>query len=507
MSNNTTIQISRSRYIERDRGIAVLRLDQHYFYPGEPVEVRYYLDETQTEFDTILAIGISEGYGKDNYKVMSLGGLELVQDVVSELPDVSSLAHGEIYLYQDPQSEIWYYVYEIGGDRQLEQIVGKEMTFVNITDRYRWFWKDGSLKREDSFLTDNLLDNTVDELLKSVYQPYIDAKSISGYLFRAGENIRVILQIKVMDRAGQNCTNDYIIYVDGEEVNLTEEYTWISQPLSMSHDFIITAEPKKMLSSIEIITGQVQVRFGYDIYYGVVSKLWQPDESKVIQLPNVELRARENIRWENINLNNQITAFAYPRVYGKLVHIYDDNGLCLLDDYTCQEVDVLGIKYYVYWKNEPVQVQNAIQEFVFTAEDETLNATEETLHEVYSEVVEAWKKQNMPGGLVTVGSDGRISADLIPPSVNGENYIELQGIVEEYPVFGIRPGQKWYNSTTHKIFVGTSSDSGNVEDPEEDKFYVNLGNNSIYIWKAPEMVNVTSAILSEVITNLDEILE
>ena len=95
------IRINRSQYVERDRSIAILRLDQCQHYIGQPVQVRYYSNPEQTEIDTVVAIGIQNGIGKDCYKVLSLGGLVLVRNVVLDPPDVSQLTHGEIYLCPD----------------------------------------------------------------------------------------------------------------------------------------------------------------------------------------------------------------------------------------------------------------------------------------------------------------------------------------------------------------------------------------------------------------------
>ena len=72
---------------------------------------------------------------KDCYKIISLGGLELVRNVVTELPDVSALVHGELYLYEDQSSGKWYYVYEIGNERQIDEIIAPPTIYVNIQAR------------------------------------------------------------------------------------------------------------------------------------------------------------------------------------------------------------------------------------------------------------------------------------------------------------------------------------------------------------------------------------
>ena len=168
MSNSYIIRINRSKYIERDRSIAILRLDQCQHYIGQPVQVRYYSNQEQTETDSVIAIGIKNGIGKDCYKVLSLGGLVLVRNVVKDPPDVSELVHGEIYLCPD-EDGIWSYIYEEGGVRQIEHITGGPFIFSNIEDKYRWFYRDGVLKREDDFNTEADI-----ELLLSGYENRFD---------------------------------------------------------------------------------------------------------------------------------------------------------------------------------------------------------------------------------------------------------------------------------------------------------------------------------------------
>lgn len=501
----TTIQMSRSRYIERDRSIAVLRLDDHFFDVGEPVMVRYYTDpEKQTEVDTILAVGIKSGTGPDCYKVMSLGGLELVRDVTNELPDVSSLVHGEVYLYQDPLTEVWYYVYELGGDRQLERISGQDRIFVSIENRYRYFWTNSQMKREDDFFTNSMLQETIDELFRIVYPPYIVAESLDGYLFRAGDTKNITLRIQVLDTSGKDLTKNYNFYVDNSPIDLTD-YRWTYKGLTASHDFIVKAENSLGLELNSLVT-QVQIRFGYDIHYGVVDPGWKPTSQGILQLDFHELRARENVEWKNINLSNQITAFAAPQTYGYITHIHDDNGLDLIADYNCEGVDVDGIPYYVYYKIEPIQINGFIQKFMYNTEDKTEDdMSESALFEQYSEVVEAWKKQGLPGGLTVVGSDGKIPSDLLPP-YDSSSYIELVSFVTTYPTSNLTPGNKWFNTKTNKIFTAVTDSSGIVSEPLGERFYVNMKERAIYTWKASGMVNISGAIISDPITSLKDIL-
>lgn len=302
--NNTLIQISRSQYVEVDRSIAILRLDQHLFEVGEPVQVRYYLDEEQTEIDTILAMGIRKGYGKDCYRILSLGGLELVRDVVSELPDVSSLVHGEVYLYQNPLDAKWYYVYALGESRQMEEIVGSPRTFVNINDRYRWFWKDGDLKREDDFYNSSHLTGIIEEVLNLIHRPTLEVYCLDGNLFRAGESKIIDLKIQVTNYKGEDITQECQIKIDDRKVNLGTNNCCTITGLEYNHDFHIVAE-YSVNGSVISVDSWIRVRFGYDIYYGIIGGNSNPTEDENFALvTSVSQLENSNIC---IITNNQFT--------------------------------------------------------------------------------------------------------------------------------------------------------------------------------------------------------
>lgn len=158
MKEEYIIRISRSKYIEKDRPSAVLRLNLAEHFVGQPIMVRYYVDETQSTIDCITAIGIKDGIGKDCYRIISLGGMDLIRGVISELPDVSALVHGEIYLYEDPETLKWYYVYLLDNERQIEEVIGGPYVFLNIEDRIVWYFNDGVLRREGDFYTRKEVD-------------------------------------------------------------------------------------------------------------------------------------------------------------------------------------------------------------------------------------------------------------------------------------------------------------------------------------------------------------
>lgn len=383
---STNIRISRSKYIERDRGIAVLRLNMAQHLVGQPVMVRYYVDEEQTETDTLFAIGIKDGVGEDCYKVISLGGLNLVSDVVKELPDVSSLAHGELYLYQD-ENEVWYYVYEIDGDRQLEKITGGPYTFANIKDKYRWFFNDGILKREDDFYTKSQIDSQLkdlyDELFakiqkieqeqivqndwlleldKVVFPMTMTLKNNTGTLFLTGTTQDIQFNIDVQ-RKGESVRNNCTFKLNNNEITLDASGNYTKTGVTSTTTFTFLAEHTTLTGVTASASNTVN--FGYYFYYGVIpANDWTINETNVKALANRKLQIKTSTTFIT-NLSLQKIAFASPTVYGGIAHIYDSNGFDYIADYTRSDINIDGYDYYVYVKNSEVTVTNFRQQFTY----------------------------------------------------------------------------------------------------------------------------------------------
>lgn len=386
MSNTTNIRISRSKYIERDRGIAVLRLNMAQHLIGQPVMVRYYVDEEQTETDTLFAIGIKDGVGEDCYKVISLGGLNLVSDVVKELPDVSALTHGELYLYQSPDDQAWYYVYEVDGERQLEKITGGPYVFANIKDKYRWFFREGILRREDDFYTQGEIDQTLDaqfkaviariealeeevkkhhdwlvEIDKEVFPLTVTLKNNTGTLFLTGTTQNITFNVNVT-RKGQSVRDDCTYTLNGSAITLNDTGNYTKNGVKATTTFTFIATYTELG-----ITGTASntVNFGYNFYYGVIpASGWTVNEVNVKALSNKKLQIKQTTTFTT-NLRLQKIAFACPTAYGAISHIYDANSFDYIQDYTRSNVTVDGYDYYVYVKNSEVTVTNFRQQFTY----------------------------------------------------------------------------------------------------------------------------------------------
>lgn len=389
MSNSAEvkIRISRSKYIEKSREIAILRLNMAQHLIGQPIMVRYYIDENQTETDTIFAIGIKNGTGEDCYKVISLGGLNLINDVVYELPDVSSLVHGELYLYKDKDdNDKWKYVYSIDNERQLEEITGGPYVFVNIRDKYRWFYNEGILKREDDFygkeeisviikdLTDDVIkrieaieseqikqNEWLLELDKEVFPLTLTFRNTSGNLFLTGTTQNIQFNVQVI-RKGEDITNTCTFTLNGDDITLDENKNYIKEGVSTTTTFTLDAT----YSTLNITKSATNtVTFGYNFYFGVIpANGWEINSENIKNLGNTKLQSKTSTTFIT-NLSLQKIAFSSPVIYGEIKHIYDANNFDYINDYTRSTVNIDGYDYYVYVKNSEVTVTNFKQQFTY----------------------------------------------------------------------------------------------------------------------------------------------
>ena len=102
------IRIARDKVIEKSRLACLLFLDKCNHLVGQQWQVRYYRDEEETEIDTLVAIGVKNGIGNECYRVISYGTRTAIAAITETLPDVSELAHGEIYIVR--VNDVWSYV-------------------------------------------------------------------------------------------------------------------------------------------------------------------------------------------------------------------------------------------------------------------------------------------------------------------------------------------------------------------------------------------------------------
>lgn len=107
--------------------------------------------------------------------------------------------------------------------------------------------------------------------------------------------------------------------------------------------------------------------------------------------------------------------------------------------------------------------------------------------------IESWKNtigtKGAANGVASLDSGGKIPASQLPAGY--DNVDMLQSFVTTNPSSNMQIGQKFYNTTTKKIFTATSAITG-VETAVEggDKIYINITENKSYRWTGATMVAV-----------------
>jgi hypothetical protein len=141
--------------------------------------------------------------------------------------------------------------------------------------------------------------------------------------------------------------------------------------------------------------------------------------------------------------------------------------------------------------NKSVPGSKAIVDYVKTqrtAIDISLNTVTGRLN-----TIESWKDtigtKGAANGVASLDSGGKIPASQLPAGY--DNVDMLQSFVTTNPSSNMQIGQKFYNTTTKKIFTATSATTG-VETAVEggDKIYINITENKSYRWTGATMVAV-----------------
>lgn len=141
--------------------------------------------------------------------------------------------------------------------------------------------------------------------------------------------------------------------------------------------------------------------------------------------------------------------------------------------------------------NNSVPGSKAIVDYVKTqrsAIDISLNTVTGRLN-----TIESWKDtigtKGAANGVASLDSGGKIPASQLPAGY--DNVDMLQSFVTTNPSSNMQIGQKFYNTTTKKIFTATSATNG-VETAVEggDKIYINITENKSYRWTGATMVAV-----------------
>lgn len=135
---------------------------------------------------------------------------------------------------------------------------------------------------------------------------------------------------------------------------------------------------------------------------------------------------------------------------------------------------------------------NPVQNKVITAKTQAIDISLNTVTGRLN-TIESWKStigtKGAANGVASLDSGGKIPASQLPAGY--DNVDMLQSFVTTNPSSNMQIGQKFYNTTTKKIFTATSATTG-VETAVEggDKIYINITENKSYRWTGATMVAV-----------------
>lgn len=109
--------------------------------------------------------------------------------------------------------------------------------------------------------------------------------------------------------------------------------------------------------------------------------------------------------------------------------------------------------------------------------------------------LETWKNgignKNQANGVAGLDASGKISVSQLPAGY--DNVDKLVAFVANAPTSGMTIGQKWYITSTKKIFTATSATSGSSSTPiGNDMIYIDQKANKSYYWSGTDMVNIGS---------------
>lgn len=110
--------------------------------------------------------------------------------------------------------------------------------------------------------------------------------------------------------------------------------------------------------------------------------------------------------------------------------------------------------------------------------------------------LETWKNgignKGAANGVAGLDSTGKVPSTQLPSYV--DDVIDLINFVSSNPTSGMTIGNKYYNTTSKKIFTATSTSAGVESTPETGKIYINTSNNKTYRWSGTTMAEISASL-------------
>ena len=365
-SEISTILISRNAEIQSTRDSAMVKLDEWNHVVGNLVMIKYYTDKQKTNIDTLFAVGVKEGRGRDCYSIISTAELYVVNDILYEDPvSVESLVDNQRFLCK--QDEVWK-ILKLGPNkyRTYTDIPEDLHIFRNLADGFQYFYVDGELKREDSFITAEEVKKLMKELEEAIERPpkIAQLEIVGGTIYPAGSIVSGLqFNLSVINYKDEDITDQFDVRLyknDGQdEVNIEKIN---NNSYRIYEDITVTTT-----YSLEVIGSNITLEDTFTISlvnYTLYGKMSEYDPAIVPGLTRVLWDGKGEFEFTT-NLENEITILAIPMglVNQEFTSIKDTHGLNYIDDYIKENYESYGSNYIIYHKKDQVTINNFKQTF------------------------------------------------------------------------------------------------------------------------------------------------
>ena len=234
----------------------------------------------------------------------------------------------------------------------------------NIEENYL---KKEDYQYADGINTDDIISNekTLTEILRELMYKEIEIKDFKStlishlYEFRVDTLTSITLQWELNKNPISQSINIYngTISVDRREITITTN-------INTDTDIVLTVIDEKGVEKKSIIP----IKFVFPSYYGTYENTLSVDN---IRNGNKIIMDNKNITI-NMSYTNSKIFFAYPKVFGELVDIKDNNGLSYFNDFIYNGTDYAtdGTSYNVYMLDEKATCKNISYSLIFKKEEE-----------------------------------------------------------------------------------------------------------------------------------------
>jgi hypothetical protein len=377
MAKEQKILIARRAEIEENRLTAELLLQNRPFLKGEYAMVNYYKDpDFRTNVGVLIAIGVKNGTGEDCFRIVSMGGEVPISGVTqgNAPTDVSNLYWNNLYLHISTEGKV-YYTYKsprdqgTNGTLVLEEIQGGPFIFQDLTTGYRWFYINGTLKREDDYHSSTELIHLVEEVQNSGVN--INVTPLGGSDMYSGSGAFPI-SISATDSEGNSLigTEGCSIYIGDRKLGPNDDPNNFSIYPSANQDTTYTIRVVYEVDGVRTeYTETFTVYAPITVYYVDVNEGWSPQDIIYYrETETTQIRSCDNhvaIKWNLSAGENPSSTLKIPviRTNREVKHIYDYSGLDYIEDYNYLALSQEGP--YIYWKKTGFVASNFLQDFWF----------------------------------------------------------------------------------------------------------------------------------------------